>query len=173
VGLQDFGVALVRWPDELDRVERLRTAGVPRLLLVGEDASAPLPVDSLEDWIRLPVREDELRARVTTLRSRARGPVAAAPTVDEDGLLWYRGQWIALSPIERELAAALAERYGAVVHRETLVRRAWNGRRTTTGNAFAIRMGCLRRRVTVLGLEIRTVRGRGYLLQSRGSDEAD
>ena len=47
-------VVLVRWPEEEARLERLRAAGSPRLLLVGEDLAAPEPVDPLEDWIRLP-----------------------------------------------------------------------------------------------------------------------
>ena len=39
-GLFDFEVALVRWPEELDRIEWLRTLGVPRPFLVGEDLGA-------------------------------------------------------------------------------------------------------------------------------------
>ena len=64
-------VVLVRWPEETERLERLRAAGAPRLLLVGEDLAAPEPVDPLEDWIRLPAAEDDLRVRVSTLASRA------------------------------------------------------------------------------------------------------
>ena len=64
-------VVLVRWPEETERLERLRAAGSPRLLLVGEDLAAPEPVDPLEDWIRLPAAEDDLRVRVSTLASRA------------------------------------------------------------------------------------------------------
>jgi len=79
-------VVLVRWPEETERLERLRAAGAPRLLLVGEDLAAPEPVDPLEDWIRLPAAEDDLRVRVSTLASRA-GRTAVAPTVDDDGLL--------------------------------------------------------------------------------------
>ena len=52
-------VVLVRWPEETERLERLRAAGAPRLLLVGEDLAAPEPVDPLEDWIRLPAAEDD------------------------------------------------------------------------------------------------------------------
>jgi len=55
-------VVLVRWPEETERLERLRAAGAPRLLLVGEDLAAPEPVDPLEDWIRLPAAEDDAAA---------------------------------------------------------------------------------------------------------------
>ena len=157
-------VVLVRWPEETERLERLRAAGAPRLLLVGEDLSAPEPVDPLEDWIRLPAAEDDLRVRVSTLASRA-GRTAVAPTVDDDGLLRYRGRWVTLSPVEQSLAAALIDRFNAVVGRDTLVRRAWPGG-SPTRNALDVHMLRLRRRISTLGLEVRTVRARGYLLQA-------
>jgi len=156
-------VVLVRWPEEDARLERLRAARSPRLLLVGEDLEAPEPVDPLEDWIRLPAREDDLRARVATLANRA-GAMTPIPAVDEDGLLRYRGRWVTLSPVERALAAALVDRFGAVVGRDTLVRRAWAGANPTR-NALDVHMLRLRRRIAVLGLEVRTVRARGYVLQ--------
>ena len=137
----------MRWPEEA-RLERLRAAGSPRLLLVGEDLAAPEPVDPLEDWIRLPAGEDDLRVRVATLATRA-GGMTAAPAVDEDGLLRYRGRWVTLSPVERALAAALVDRYGAVVGRDTLVG-AWAGG-TPTRNALDVHMLRLRRRIATLG----------------------
>src|SRR5882762_5787017 len=101
-GAQMTDVVLVRWPEETERLQRLRAAGAPRLLLVGEDLAAPEPVDPLEDWIRLPAAEDDLRVRVATLASRA-GRSVVAPTVDDDGLLRFRGRWVTLSPVERAL----------------------------------------------------------------------
>ena len=88
-----------------------------------------------------------------------------APTVDDDGLLRYRGRWVTLSPVERALAAALIDRFNAVVGRDTLVRRAWPGG-SPTRNALDVHMLRLRRRISTLGLEVRTVRARGYLLQA-------
>jgi hypothetical protein len=157
-------VVLIRWPEEEARLERLRERGAPRLLLVGETLSAPASVDPLEDWIRLPAAEDDLRTRVATLAARA-GQTAAAPTVDADGILRHRGQWVTLSPVERALASALVDRFGAVVGRDTLVRRAWPGG-SPTRNALDVHMLRLRRRIAPLGLEVRTVRARGYLLQA-------
>jgi hypothetical protein len=157
-------VVLLRWPEEEARRERVRNAGSPRLLLVGGELAPPVSVDALEDWIRLPAAEDDLRARVTTLSARA-GKALIAPTVDADGLLRYRGRWVTLSPVERALAAALADRFGAVVGRDTLVRRAWPGG-SPTRNALDVHMLRLRRRIGSLGLEVRTVRARGYLFQA-------
>jgi two-component system, OmpR family, response regulator len=156
-------VVLVRWPEEEARLQYLRETGAPRLLLVGESLAAPASIDPLEDWIRLPAAEDDLRTRVATLAARA-GQSVAAPSVDEDGLLRYRGRWVTLSPVERALAAALVDRIGAVVGRDTLVRRAWPGG-SPTRNALDVHMLRLRRRISGLGLEVRTVRARGYLLQ--------
>jgi hypothetical protein len=164
-------VVLLRWPEEETRLERLRAAGAPRLLLVGEELGPPESVDPLEDWIRLPAAEDDLRARVATLAARA-GRALAAPTVDGDGLLRYRSRWVTLSPVERALAAALVDRFGAVVGRDTLVRRAWPGG-SPTRNALDVHMLRLRRRIAGLGLEVRTVRARGYLLQAAEGDAPD
>ena len=122
-------------------------------------------VDPLEDWIRLPAAEDDLRARVVDARGPGRAASLVTPTVDDDGLLRYRGRWVTLSPVERALAAALVDRFGAVVGRDTLVRRAWPGG-SPTRNALDVHMLRLRRRIGELGLEVRTVRARGYLLQA-------
>ena len=70
-----------------------------------------------------------------------------------------------LSPVERSLAAALVDRFGAVVGRDTLARRAWPGE-SPTRNALDVHMLRLRRRIAELSLEVRTVRARGYLLQA-------
>jgi hypothetical protein len=157
-------VVLLRWPEEEARLERVRAAGAPRLLLVGGDLAPPPSSDPLEDWIRLPAADDDLRARVATLSARA-DHALVAPTVDADGLLRYRDRWVTLSPVERALAAALVDRFGAVVGRDTLVRRAWPGG-SPTRNALDVHMLRLRRRIASLGLEVRTVRARGYLLQA-------
>ena len=101
---------------------------------------------------------------VDVITGASAGGMTAAPAVDEDGLLRYRGRWVTLSPVERALAAALVDRFGAVVGRDTLVRRAWAGGNPTR-NALDVHMLRLRRRIAELGLEVRTVRARGYVLQ--------
>jgi len=62
-------VALVHWPAEEDRREELRRGGQPRLLLV-EKGAPPIPTDGLEDWIRLPADDIDLRVRVEALLDR-------------------------------------------------------------------------------------------------------
>jgi hypothetical protein len=156
-------VEILRWPDESDYVERLRIEGVPRLLLLDGDTAPPPPTDCLEDWVRLPAAETDIAARTSALR-RGVERHGARPTLDGDGILRFRERWVGLSPVERSLAGALIERLGAVVGREPLAQRAWPGG-LPTRNALDVHMLRLRRRVQTLGLEVRTVRSRGYVLQ--------
>lgn len=156
-------VVLVRWPEERERLDHLRSTGSPRLLLVPPDVAPPETADCLEDWVRLPAEDRDVRARLATLVARsAAGP--SVPTIDADGLLRYRDHWVPLSPVERSLAAAMVDRFGAVVGRDGLARRAWPGG-APTRNALDVHMLRLRRRIAELGLEVRTVRSRGYLMQ--------
>ena len=157
-------VVLVRWPEETARLTELRVEATPRLLLVGPDEPPPESADCLEDWIRLPADDRDVRARVASLARRA-GETATTPELDEDGLLHFRGDWVSLSPVERGLASALVDRFGAVVSRDALGRRAWPGG-APSRNALDVHVLRLRRRISPLALEVRTVRSRGYLLQA-------
>lgn len=112
----------------------------------------------------MPVDERELRARVSALTSRAEHH-GARPEMGDHGLLRFRGRWVDLPPVERTVATALVERFGAVVGRDALTRRAWPERRPTR-NALDVHMSRLRRRIAPPGLGVRTVRARGYLLQA-------
>jgi two-component system OmpR family response regulator len=157
-------VVLVRWPEEDARLQQLRDTGSPRLLLLNGESEPPESADCLEDWVRLPADDRDVRARVARLSSRAETQ-QPAPEVDADGLLRYRGRWVALSPVESALAITLVDRFGAVVGRDTLARRAWPDG-TPTRNALDVHMLRLRRRIAQLGVEVRTVRSRGYLMQA-------
>jgi two-component system, OmpR family, response regulator len=156
-------VEVVHWPEDEQRVAEMRTRGIPRLLVVtnGDIPDAP---DCLEDWMTVHASDVEREAR---RRSLARRAIAhgVAPSLDTDGLLHHRDHWVSLSPVEQSLAAALLDRYGAVVARETLAVRAWP-EGLPTRNALDVHVLRLRRRIAPLGLEIRTVRSRGYLLQA-------
>lgn len=160
-------VVLVRWPDERDRREELRRIGRPRLLLLDDGSPAPTNVDALEDWIRLPADESDVRARVQVLELRAMGGGTSLPVLDEHGVLRVDGEWVALPPVEHRLTAALLERYGSVVSRDALSKAGWPdgapGR-----NALDVHVLRLRRRLDALGLVIRTVRSRGYVLEAAG-----
>ena len=163
---------MLRWPEEEDRRAGISEAGAPRLLLVPEGEEPPRVTDCLEDWVRVPAAEDEVRARVDalTVRSQAHtshgdnGHAPAGPVLDDFGVLRVNGAWVALPPLEARLAEALLERLGAVTSRELLVRAGW-----PTGapgrNALDVHVLRLRRRLQPVGLAIRTVRSRGYLME--------
>lgn len=158
-------VTLLRWPAEHGRRQRLSLAGDPRLLLVEDGQSPPPLIDCLEDWVRVPASEDEVLARVQALSLRRAAHEHDAPGLDPNGVLRHRGQWVSLPPLETRMTELLLSRFGAVVSREALAKAGWpegvNGR-----NALDVHVLRLRRRLEPLGLAIRTVRSRGYLLEN-------
>ena len=156
-------VALVHWPAEEDRREELRRDGQPRLLLV-EKGAPPIPSDGLEDWIRLPADDIDLRVRVEALRRRADSGTSTRPELDDDGVMRAGDRWVSLPPVEARLTEALLDRFGAVVSRDTLARAGWPGG-SPGRNALDVHVLRLRRRLSPLQLAIRTVRSRGYLLE--------
>jgi DNA-binding response OmpR family regulator len=162
-------VVLLRWPAESTRRASLSEDARPRLLLI--EAGHPAPsTDDLEDWIRVPADEADLHARVEALRRRASHAADAVPSLDADGVLRAGGGWVSLPPVESRLTASLIERYGAVVGRDVLLQSGWPAG-SPGRNALDVHVLRLRRRIVPLGLAIRTVRSRGYLLERvDGSD---
>lgn len=165
-----FDVAVVRWPTGQQDRERLAREGRPRLLLVEAAAEPPSVSDPLEDWIRVPAAETDVDARRSTLMARAYAVSSSPPSLDTDGVLRQGEAWVSLPPVEARLTQALLQRFGAVVPREVLAGAGWPlgapGR-----NALDVHVLRLRRRLAPVGLVIRTVRSRGYLLE-RGREVA-
>ncbi|HUQ64448.1 MAG TPA: winged helix-turn-helix domain-containing protein [Acidimicrobiales bacterium] len=159
-------VVLIRWPTDSGRRARLSAAREARLLLVEDGFAPPAALDCLEDWIRVPAPEEDVQARLDalTLRREVHFP-AATPAIDDDGVLRFDEKWVALAPLEARLTSVLLSRFGAVVSRETLIRALWPGR-TPGRNALDVHVLRLRRRLSPLGLAIKTVRSRGYLLEA-------
>jgi len=157
-------VTLIRWPDEEEHRLALASVGIPRLLLVDQGAGPPAVSDPTEDWIRLPARDEDVRARVRSLLIRAGEWAKGSPRVDSDGVLVVGTAHLPLPPVEARLTELLLEKQGAVVSRDALSRAGW-----PTGmpsrNSLDVRILRLRRRIGWLGLRIRTVRHRGYLLE--------
>lgn len=161
-------VALIQWPSDEDLRAELAELRQPRLLLVDSDAEPPQCTDILEDWVRLPVSRDDRNARIQTLLTRARVTDPDVPALHGNGTLEYHGRSTQLSAIQSDLTRAMVERFGAVVSREALVAVAWPEAEATDNN-LDVTIGRLRRQLEPLGLRIRTVRSRGYLLSSAGS----
>lgn len=160
-------VALIRWPGETDRLAYLRHLGVPRLLLLERDVEPPNSIDVLEDWVRQPVTEADIRARIATLAKRAGSEAAPTqpPEIDGDGVMRFGNKWVSLPPVEARIVTAMAGRFGSVVHREVLTAAGWP-EDPPSRNALDVHVLRLRRRIEPLELAIRTVRSRGYLLES-------
>jgi len=162
-------VVLVRWPLERQRRETLALAGKPRLLLVETGAEAPVSEDSIEDWIRVPADEADVQVRLEGIRRRAGSLATLHPELDPDGVLRHAGGWVSLPPVEARLMAELIDRFGSVVRRDLLAEAGWPegapGR-----NALDVHVLRLRRRIGPVGLVIKTVRSRGYLLEAERLD---
>src|SRR5437879_5925393 len=77
--------------------EQLALRRMPRLLLIGGRVEPAQSVDELEDWVRLPVADCDVRARVRRLRQRA-AALPPKPLLDGCGRLIYEGRWVELAP---------------------------------------------------------------------------
>src|SRR5262245_19040113 len=103
-------VAIVPWPRDAARRVDLAGRGVPRLLVVDPGVPPPDVADD-EDWVRAPVDERDVAARLDGLRARCAGVVLEAGVVRT-----HRGA-AALSPREAAVAEALLAEPGEVVPR--------------------------------------------------------
>jgi DNA-binding response OmpR family regulator len=159
-------VRILRWPEQSGEASALAATETPRLLLVEAGADPPILSDWHADWVRLPADERDVAARVLSLTRRTRP--APTPQVDGHDRLVFGDKWVALSPIEARLAAMLSTRYGAVVSLDELLEQGWEA--LPKPNALRVHLTRLRRRIRPLGLELRTVRSKGFVLQAAGDD---
>jgi hypothetical protein len=83
--------------------------------------------------------------------------------IDDGGLLHHGRGWVALPDIEWRLMELLVARIGQLVRREELTTAGWPDGNSGT-SALNVRMTKVRKRLLPLGLTIKTVRGRGYVL---------
>jgi len=164
-----ISTVVLRWPTESDRAEQLAAEGVPRLFLVGADGDPPRCVDPLSDWVRMPVDSGDLDVRLAVLLERARRTSRLQrPELDGNGRLLCNNQWVPLSRTEELLTSVLVRHCNEVVSDQELIRAVWPDE-TAAHTALRVQLVRLRRRIKPLGLEIHTVRGRGYVLQARAS----
>jgi hypothetical protein len=158
-------VALVRWPQESSRLDALREGESPRLVLVEPDAQPPLTADCLEDWVRMPADDADIQARVRMLELRQAEHAPDRPELDENGVLRRGAAWVALPPVEARLFSALLDRMGRVTTRNDLNAAGWPVE-APDRNVLDVHILHLRRKTAPLGLAIRTIRSRGYLLEA-------
>ncbi len=156
-------LAVVPWPAEAARRVALAAEGSPRLLVLDQGTSPPPLLDCLEDWVRAPVDEAEMHARLEALRLRVSCHRQVVPELDEEGFLRFGTRQVYLPPVEARLAEALLGRFGRVVGGASLMRAGWPGEAPSRGK-LDVRIHRLRRRLAPLGLVVTTVRQRGWML---------
>lgn len=152
-----MSVAIVRWHEEAGSIDRLRSAGTPRLLLVAPGAAAPTGTDCAEDWIPTPAPDSDVRGRTVALAARV-AQHDPSPAVKGDGRIAVRDRWVALSQTDESIVRLLVEHFGEVVDNDALARGLG-----MSDNAMRVQMMRLRNRIRPVGLVVRTVRDRGYV----------
>ncbi len=105
---------------------------------------------------------EELDAGVGAMRFEPVAPAHQAlqgPVIDEDGLLRFRGRWVAITDSQLPLARLLVDRFEETVMDCDLAAAYASGGRVLTGALVR-----LRHRVSSCELVLYRVRRRGYLL---------
>jgi DNA-binding winged helix-turn-helix (wHTH) protein len=162
--LAGSSVVILRWPGEADELERLRTSGIPRLLVVSPEDEPPVDGDPITDWIRMPVADVDLWARVRSLELRSAN-TPRGPELPGDGRLVMGDRWIAVSPTWERMLGVLVAGFGEVTAADELQRAAWGAGRGSR-ERLRVQIAKLRRAVRPLGLAVVVVRDRGYVLQA-------
>jgi two-component system, OmpR family, response regulator len=169
----DIGLAGI---DGFETLRRTRAAGlsVPVLLLTARDAVEDR-VRGLEsgadDYLVKPFALSELvaRARALVRRSQARaGNIVALARLrlDQEARRGYIDDTeLPLSAREWEVLNFLAARAGKVVSKDHIAGASAGWEQGVSGNAIEVCLSRLRSKIEPAGLQLRTVRGLGYLLE--------
>jgi len=172
------GMSLLRWI-------RRRFESLPVMILTARDGVNDRVEGLLEgadDYLTKPFNNAELSARVQALLRRARLPAfintEARPVTTPDATqclqidsqlprAWIFGQAHDLTQREWELLTLLHQRLDQVVSRED-VAAVWQyeSAEPATSNALEVYIHRLRRKLLGSGLNIRNVRGLGYMLEA-------
>ncbi|WP_165985887.1 helix-turn-helix domain-containing protein [Streptomyces sp. YIM 98790] len=160
-------VVFLRWPAQSHERARLREAGVPSLLVVEGGAIPPTDIAPSEDWIRPPVARCDVEARVAVLKRRTADSV---PVLDPTGVLYYGGESVPMSNAQVAMMQCFLADFRQVVRREELQEALADINVGFSNNALDLHILRLRKRIARVGLELRTVWGRGYILGWADSD---
>ncbi|HTI49279.1 MAG TPA: response regulator transcription factor [Casimicrobiaceae bacterium] len=167
--------------DGLSVLKRMRDrrSHVPVLVLTARDTleDRVLGLDlGADDYMTKPFDLPEFEARVRALIRR--GHYNAGTTMTHGRLrfdtaarrLFYGDQPIEMSARELALTELLLARQGKVVSKEQIIDQLFGFGEDVGSNAIEVYVHRVRRKLEPLGIEIRTVRGMGYLLDK--PDEA-
>ena len=159
---------------EVLRRLRRRNAGLPVLILSGREKPEEkvLGLDlGADDYLVKPFSLNELQARVRALRRRGQQG-GAAPTVLYGGLEFdtvrraatIQGRALPLSAHEAGVLEVLLHRFGRVVSKEQILEQLYSYDRDVSHNAIEVYVHRLRRKISGGGVTVRTLYGRGYVL---------
>jgi hypothetical protein len=163
----DVDIAVVRWPADAAARTQLAAERTPRVLLVAPGMGVPPPVDDLEDWLREPFEPAELLARTDALRRRVSAH-RHLPHLDDDGLLHFRGRWVAISDSQVPMVRLLVARFGQLVRTDELTDAYAAAGGTKNISSVRTAITRVRNRVAEVGLALEVARHRGVVLQAAG-----
>ena len=162
--------------DGFEVLKRLRSRrnSVPVMMLTVrdtvDDRVAGLDLGA-DDYLTKPFELSELEARVRALIRRSHASASAelvhgALRLDTVGRRLYRnGQPVDLSARELGVVELLLLREGRVVTKQQIVDHLYGWDDTSSSNAVEVFVYRLRKKLEDSGVEIRTVRGMGYIIE--------
>jgi hypothetical protein len=155
------GIDILVWPADADR--RPDAADhVPRLLLLEEGEDPPV-CSFLEEWVRLPALMDDVYARLHMVRSRC--SCVSIPELRDEGVLAFDRHREVIPAAQLPLLELLVAGYRTVVRREDLADAYAAAGATATDEAVKAALFRLNQRLLTVGLVLRTIRGKGFLLE--------
>lgn len=168
----DLGLPVLDGFEVLRRLRR-RDSSLPVLILSArekpEEKVAGLDLGA-DDFLSKPFSVSELQARVRALLRRSRdgkSPVITYGTLCFDTVervASIEGQVLHLSMHELGVLEVLLRRFGRVVSKEQLIEHLYSYDEEGSPNAIEVYVHRLRRKIDCCGVAVRTVYGRGYML---------
>ncbi|EMH4162700.1 transcriptional regulator TctD [Pluralibacter gergoviae] len=163
--------------DGLEVVQRLRKRGqtLPVLLLTARSAVAERVIGlnvGADDYLSKPFELEELDARLRALLRRSEGQTQEVQqlgdlTFHDEGYFLLHQQRLALTPREYALLAVLMYRRRRPVSRQQLFEQIFSLSDEVSPESIDLYVHRLRKKLHDSNVQITTLRGLGYLLESR------